>query len=231
MKNMNFNFEHEKLGRLTTIISSGDEVSHTTNIIPATFLVKNKGLDTQTFLFELYGLFAGKNDTMADIIGEYLVMNDLTLSNEQIANEINSRYSQLTQKKTVQRNLPLAENDGIDARIIAKTNTNEPMYTARISVNKLNEALVAHIEEQNTSEEYRQQGLMSKVVTEFLPIYCASNNLSAITLEVGAIDGVDKATLEKIYTGLGFEQQDELFIRPVTLERDGYTSENSTFEM
>ena len=166
-----------------------------------------------------------------DIIGEYLVMNDLTLSNEQITNEINSRYSQLTQKKTVQRNLPLAENDGIDARIIAKTNPNEPMYTARISVNKLNEALVAHIEEQNTSEEYRQQGLMSKVVTEFLPIYCASNNLSAITLEAGAIDGVDKATLEKIYTGLGFEQQDELFIRPVTLERSDYTRDNSTFEM
>ena len=58
MKNMSFNFEHEKFGQLTAIISSGEAVNHTSSIIPATFLIKNKTLDTQSFLFELYGLFA-----------------------------------------------------------------------------------------------------------------------------------------------------------------------------
>lgn len=70
---------------------------------------------------------------------------------------------------------------------------------------------------------------MSKVVTEFLPIYCVSNNLSAITLETGAIDGVDKATLEKIYTSLGFEKQNDLFIRPVELDHYKYLDENDSF--
>ena len=122
MKNMSFNFEHEKFGQLTAIISSGDTVNHTSSIIPASFLVKNKALDTQTFLFELYGLFAGSNDTMADIIGEYLVVEDLKLTNEQIVSDINSRYSQLTQKKNAKSSAPIAENDGIDARIISKSN-------------------------------------------------------------------------------------------------------------
>ena len=194
-------------------------------------IVKNKILDQQTFLFNLYSLFAGNNDTMTDIIGEYLVANDLRLTNERIVDEINARYSQLTQKQATQNSAPLAENDGIDARIISKTNPNEPLYTARITVNKPNNNLVAHIEEQNTSEKYRKQGLMSKVITEFLPIYCAKNNLSAITLEAGAIDGVDKATLEKIYRGLGFEQKDELFIRPVELEHSNLLDANNTYSL
>ena len=231
MKNMSFNFEHEKFGQLTAIISSGDTVNHTSSIIPATFLIKNKTLDTQSFLFELYGLFAGTNDTMSDIIGEYLVVEDLKLTNEQIVNDINSRYSQLTQKKNAKSSSPIAENDGIDARIISKSNPNEPIYTAQISVNKHNSSLVAHIEEQTTAEKYRKQGLMSKVVTELLPIYCAQNQLSAITLEAGAIDGVDRATLEKIYRGLGFEQKGDLFVRPVELEQSYLLDDNNTYAL
>ena len=231
MKTMNFKFNHEKLGNLTATISSGQAVSQTLNIIPATFLVKNKDKDVTSFLYSLYELFAGSNDTMTDIIGEYLIEDTSNMSTESITEAINNKYFQLTSKQNKRFSSAIAENDGIDARIVKDGMENEPLYTAQIVVNKHNGQLVAHIDEQTTDEEYRGQGLMKKIINEYLPIYCSANNISAITLETGAIDGVDKGTLAKIYTNQGFVKHGDLFIKPVVLENTNFIDENTTFEM
>lgn len=231
MKSMKFNFNHEKLGNLTATISSGEAIAQTASIIPTTFLVKNKDKDVTTFLYSLYELFAGNNDTMTDIIGEYLIEDTSNMTTQDIADRINRSYEELTNKQSKKFSAPIAENDGITANITRQNDPNESLYTANIIVNKINGRLVAHIDEQTTAEDYRRQGLMSKVINEFLPRYCASNNLSAITLETGAIDGVDKGTLEKIYTGIGFEKHGDKFIKPVVLESSSYMDENDNFNM
>ena len=231
MKHMKFDFNHENLGQLTATISSGEAVNQTASIIPATFLVKNKDKDVTTFLYSLYELFAGNNDTMTDIVGEYLIEDTTGMTTQSIADRINQTYQELTNKQSKKFSAPLAENDGITATITKQDDEAETLYTANIVVNKVNGRLVAHIDEQTTAEEYRKQGLMSKVINEYLPMYCAANNLSAITLETGAIDGVDKGTLAKIYTGIGFEKHGDMFIKPVVLESTSYMDENDTFSM
>ena len=231
MKNMKFNFTHENLGNLTATISSGEAITQTSSIIPPTFLVKNKDKDVTSFLYSLYELFAGNNDTMTDIIGEYLIEDTSGMSVQEIADKINQAYSELTDKQSKKFSAAIAENDGITATITRQDDPAENLYSANLIVNKVNGRLVAHIDEQITAEEYRRQGLMSKVINEYLPMYCAANNLSAITLEPGAIDGVDKATLEKIYTGIGFEKYGDKFIKPVALESTNYMDENDNFEL
>jgi len=237
MKNMRFNFNHDNLGKLTAVISSGDSTSKANNIIPATFFIKNKDKDTNSFLFSLYETFAINNDIMADIIGEYLV-DSKSLSNEEIYNEINKRYSEIIQKKNNKFAAQFSENDGIDAQIIDPKNPNEPLYSAKIIVTKFKNSLYAHIDEQITNEEFRKQGLMTIMINKFLPIYCAKNNLSAITLETGEIDGVDKITLEKIYKNLGFEKYKDMFIKHIDLEAfistsnsENFNTENNDFSM
>ena len=231
MKNMNFNFEHEKLGQLIAIISSGEAVTHTTNVIPATILIQNKNMDTIPFLFKLYTEFGTKNDLLATLIGDYLELKKINLSNEQIVADINAKYSKITQNKKKKQDLPLVKNDGVLVQIINSNNSNEQLYNAQITIREEGGQLQAHIDEQKVLKKFQKNGLTTKMLTEILPIYCASNNLSAITLEAGAIDGVDKATLEKIYTALGFEQQGDLFIRPVTIEQSSFMDENDTYVM
>lgn len=219
MKNVSYKFHHQKLGDLAIQISSGENISKTSNIIPKVFIVKHKQSDTITFLCALYELYSGNNDTMTDIIGEYLVTSHDNKTVEQISKEISEKYTTHVNKKSAKQNAPISAGDGIDIRIVKKTSPNDPLYTANIIVKKHSGELSAHIDEQKTEEKYQKQGLMSLAIGTYLPRYCESNNIANITLETGEIGGVDKNTLKKIYESLGFEKgKGDLLVKSVNME-------------
>lgn len=219
MKNVSYKFNHQKLGNLVIKISSGESIGKANNIIPATFLVKHKKSDINTFLFDLYELYSGKNDAITDIIGEYLVNTPKKKTVEQIAKDISDKYATLISKKSAKQNAPIASGDGINIRIVKASAPNDPLYTANVVVKKHSGRLCAHIDEQTTESKYQKQGLMSLAVGTYLPKYCASNGIANITLETGEIGGVDKNTLKKIYEGLGFEKgKGDLFVKPVGMD-------------
>lgn len=219
MKNVSYKFNHEKLGQLVIAISSGDSIDNANNIIPATFVVKNKKTDPREFLFKLYELFMGKNDTMTDIIGDYLTTNLNNTTTEKLAEDISSKYASIINKKNAKQDAPISSGDGIDIRISKVSAPNTPLYTANVIVKKRNGGLTAYIDEQVTEEQYQKQGLMTLAIGKYLPKYCASNDISSITLETGEIGGVDKNQLKKIYQNLGFEMsKNGLFEKPVACE-------------
>lgn len=217
-KNMTFEFGHPNLGNLITTISSGESINSTQSVVPATLTIKHKG-DSKEFLFALYTMYAGKNDVLTNIIGRYLTDNSkLSLEVDEIAKQIDSIYANYVQKKSKKFNAEFKENDGISIKTTNKDTPDDTMYSADITIQKVNGKLSAYIDSQMTAEEFRNQGLMSKVLNEYLPAYCQRNKIATISLEVGVLDGVDVGTLSNIYKKQGFEKQGELFVKQVGRE-------------
>lgn len=203
-KNMTFKYNHENLGELNISISSGEASSSSDRLIPATMMVKCKKQDTMTFLFDIYEIFAGKNDMATDIIGEYLVGDNKGLSNEEIAKEINAKYEKLVSKNNTKNNEELKVGDGISAQIALASNPKDPIYNAVINVKNIDGNLSAYVESQITRNDYRRQGLMTLMLNNYLPIYCDKNNISSISGEPVALDGVSASNLYEMYKQLGF---------------------------
>lgn len=219
MKNEKYIYEHEKLGKLVVDISSGDRLEQAKKVVPPSFLVAHKNDEPMQFLFALYGLYAGKNDTLTNIIGELCEKPNIKETNEQLAQIITSRYANLIKRKNTKLNAPITAGDGINISIIEESSPNDPLYTATITVKKTREGLCAFIESQATAERFQRQGLMSKVINTYLPKYCEANDINTIALEVGEIGGVDKHKLSEMYQNLGFEKgKDGVFTKPVTNE-------------
>lgn len=202
---MTFKYNHEKLGELIINISSGENSTSNKSLIPATMIVKCKKQDTMTFLFGIYELFAGNNDIATDIIGEYLVSDNGKLTNEQIANEINDKYKKIISKNIAKSNEPIKEGDGITATITLASNPLDPIYKGDIIVKNLDGQLSANIESQITREDYRRQGLMTRMLTTDLPNFLVENHINKITGKPIALDGVSASSLYEIYKYLGFE--------------------------
>ncbi len=219
---MTFEFNHPNLGSLITTISSGESISPTQGVVPATLIVKHHD-SSQEFLFELYTMYAGKNDVLTNIIGEYLTDDKkLSLGVDEIAKQIDTIYSNYAQKKTKKFNTEFKENDGISIKTINKDAPDDTMYSANIVIQNVNGKLSAYIDSQMTTEEFRNQGLMTKVLDEYLPAYCQRNQIATISLEVGALDGVDVGTLSNIYKKRGFEKHGDVFIKQVAREQEDY---------
>lgn len=219
MKNKKYTYEHEKLGKLVVEISSGDGLEQAKKVVPPSFLVAHKNDEPMQFLFALYGLYAGKNDALTNIIGELCEKPNIKETNEQLAQIITSRYANLMKRKNAKLNAPIVAGDGINISIIRESSPNDPLYTATITVKKSSEGLCAFIESQSTDERYQRQGLMSKVINTYLPEYCTSNDIKTIALEVGEIGGVNKDKLSEMYQNLGFEKgKNGVYTKPVTNE-------------
>lgn len=204
-KNMTLKYNHEKLGELVINISSGEYLKSNKSLIPATMMVKCKKQDTMTFLFDIYEMFAGNNDIATDIIGEYLVSDNGKLTNEQIANEINARYEKIISKNNSKSNEPIKEGDGISATIALASNPQDPIYKGDIIVKNINGQLSANVESQITREDYRGQGLMTRMLTYDLPNFLKQNAIYKISGEPISLDGVSKSNLYEIYKRVGFE--------------------------
>ena len=216
-KNMTFKFKHEELGNLQMSISSGEAIAQEGSIVSPTLVAKHKNSDAMTFLSEVYTLYIGSNDVITDIVGELMTEDSsFTKTSLELASEITNRYSKFASKNNAKFNAPIKEGDGIIAKICSEKDPDEIMYQANIIVTKNHGQLSAYIDEQTTETEYRQKGLMSRAVNTYLPKYCQENNIHSISLEPGALDGVPKDTLAKIYESMGFEREaGNIFVKPV----------------
>lgn len=206
-KNMTFNYYHQNFGNLIVNISCGGGTMSTQKIIPDDMIKECENQDTMVFLFEIYKRFAGKNDMATDVIGEYLV-GDTKLSNEQIANEINAKYTKLANKNNAKSSEDIKVGDGINATIVHAENPNDPIYTATINVKELDGQLTAYFESQMTREDCRRQGLMTLMLNNYIPRYCQENGISSLSGEPVGLDGVSSSNLTKMYVEkLGFVLQ------------------------
>lgn len=204
-KNTTLKYNHENLGELVVNISSGEDARSNKNLIPATMMVKCKKQDTMTFLFDIYEMFAGKNDMATDIIGEYLVGDNGRLTNEQIANEINEKYKKIINKNNAKNNEPIKVGDGISATIALASNPQDPIYKGDIIVKNLDGQLSANIESQIVREDCRKQGLMTRMLATDLPKFLIENHIYKISGEPVSLDGVSKSNLYDVYKRVGFE--------------------------
>lgn len=206
-KNMTFEYNHQNLGELIINISSGENAKNGKDVITPAMVIKNKNKDSTNFLYSLYEIFAGSNDTVTDIIGEYLVSDYSALTNEQIAQGINEKYVSLAKKYSAKSSEDIKVGDGINASIVQAENPNDPIYTAVINVKEHNGQLTAYFESQMTREDCRRQGLMILMLNNYIPKFCQENGISSLSGEPVALDGVSSSNLAKMYVEkLGFER-------------------------
>ncbi len=207
-KNMTFEYNHQNLGELIINISSGNDAKSEKSIITPAMVVKNKNLSSEKFLYALYEIFAGTNDNVTDIIADCLVSDYSNLSNEQIAQKINEKYTSLARKSNAKSNENIKVGDGINASIVQAENPTDPIYTAVINVKELDGQLTAYFESQMTREDCRRQGLMTLMLNHYIPRFCQANGISSLSGEPVALDGVSSSNLAQMYVKkLGFELQ------------------------
>lgn len=221
-KNMTFDYLHAELGNLKVFISSGANLDHNQSVVPATLIVKHKN-SSMEFLTELYTLYAGKDDSLTDIISDYMIDEKKSkLSVQDMAKRINNEYAKNIDSINKKYDTPLQVNDGIEIKIFNTDSPEDSLYTADVVIKKHKGFPTAFIDTQTTIPECRGKGLMTKVLDEYLPQYCAENQIPTISLEVGAIDGIDIDTLAKIYQSRGFERQsNDVFVKNIAcIERN-----------
>lgn len=208
-KNMTFEYNHQNLGELIINISSGESAKSGKAVITPAMVVKNKNKSSTQFLYSLYEIFAGTNDTVTDIIGEYLVSDYSRLTNEQIAQGINEKFVSLAKKSNAKSSENIKVGDGINATVVQAENPNDPIYTAEIHVKEDDRGqMTAWFESQMTREDCRRQGLMTLMLNRYIPLYCEMNNLYSLSGEPVALDGVSSSNLKKMYVEkLGFVPQ------------------------
>lgn len=215
-QNISIPYNHETLGPLTIeVIAQSSNNSQTK--IKQDFVNANINKPTTEFLFSLYQEYMS-DETLIDIIGEFLECNT-KLSNQQIVDSINEKYTQKqqsTNKKSTSDKF--VNGNGINVYIKSTSDPNSPLFTANFTTKSIGQTLTAYLDSNFTREDVRRQGLHT-LGMNVAKKYFASNGFSTISLEAQDLDGND-FDLAKMYQKDGLTQIEgtNMFVMSLDME-------------